>query len=38
MVAAVAAAWVAAALAFAQWGGAGALGATMDDPYYKPRW
>lgn len=37
IVAAVAAAWVAAALAFAQWGG-GAPAATMDDPYYKPRW
>lgn len=38
IVAAVAAVWVAAALAFAQWGEAGALGTTMDDPYYKPRW
>jgi hypothetical protein len=38
IVAAVAAAWVAAALAFAQWGGTGAPGAAMDDPYYKPRW
>jgi len=38
IVAAVAAIWVAAALALAQWGGAGAPAATMDDPYYKPKW
>ncbi|WP_309904541.1 hypothetical protein [Variovorax soli] len=39
IVAAVAAAWVAAALAVAQWGGAGdAPRATMADPYYKPSW
>ncbi|MDR6859134.1 hypothetical protein [Variovorax guangxiensis] len=38
IVAAVAAAWVAAALAFAQWGDTGTPDAAMDDPYYKPRW
>lgn len=39
IVAAVAALWVAAALALAHWGG-GVDGpaANMDDPYYKPRW
>ena len=39
VVAAVAALWVVAALALAQWGGpARAGGATMDDPYYTPKW
>lgn len=39
LVAAVAALWVAAALALAHWGGPPrAGGATMDDPYYTPKW
>ncbi len=38
LVAAVAALWVAAALALAHWGGAAQPGASMDDPYYKPNW
>jgi hypothetical protein len=38
IVAAVAALWVAAALALAHWGGAAAPAANMDDPYYKPKW
>jgi hypothetical protein len=38
IVAAVAALWVAAALALAYWGGVDTPAANMDDPYYKPRW
>jgi hypothetical protein len=38
IVAAVALVWVAAALALAHGEAAGAPAATMDDPYYKPRW
>jgi len=38
IVAAVAALWVAAALALAYWGGSDTSAANMDDPYYKPRW
>lgn len=38
IVAAVALVWVAAALALAHGEAAGTPAATMDDPYYKPRW
>lgn len=38
IVAGVALVWVAAALALAHGGATDAPGATMDDPYYKPRW
>jgi hypothetical protein len=38
IVAAVALVWVAAALALAYGEAAGTPAATMDDPYYKPRW